>query len=90
MQAGSVLKLQDTTCKPATARSCCYIKRGGSRLTPSPHDGDGERHMRSRFKFSELPNWETWLEENGITVEERRTWELGGYSVYFRVQTGIL
>jgi catechol 2,3-dioxygenase-like lactoylglutathione lyase family enzyme len=60
------------------------FKKGGSRRTTSPHDGDGELHIAFAISASELPNWEAWLEENGITVEERRTWELGGQSVYFR------
>jgi catechol 2,3-dioxygenase-like lactoylglutathione lyase family enzyme len=29
-------------------------------------------------------SWEAWLAENGISVEEKRTWDLGGQSVYFR------
>jgi hypothetical protein len=35
----------------------------------------------SRFR---VPSWEAWLAENGIVVEEKRTWKLGGQSVYFR------
>ena len=27
---------------------------------------------------------ELWLAENGIAVEERRKWDRGGQSVYFR------
>lgn len=60
------------------------FKKGGSRLTPSPHDGDGELHIAFAISASELPRWEAWLEENGIAVEEKRVWELGGQSVYFR------
>ena len=60
------------------------FKKGGSRLIPSPHDGDGELHVAFAIAASELPSWEAWLAENGIAVEERRTWELGGVSVYFR------
>jgi catechol 2,3-dioxygenase-like lactoylglutathione lyase family enzyme len=60
------------------------FKKGGSRLTTSPHDGDGELHIAFAVSAAELPNWELWLEENGIDVEERRTWDLGGQSVYFR------
>ena len=33
---------------------------------------------------SELPRWEAWLQENGIAIEEKRTWDLGGQSIYFR------
>src|SRR5438270_3231749 len=60
------------------------FKKGGSLLIPSPHDGGGELHIAFAIAASELANWEAWLEENGIAVEEKRTWELGGQSVYFR------
>ena len=39
---------------------------------------------RLAVSASELPRWEAWLEENGIAIEEKRTWDLGGQSVYFR------
>jgi catechol 2,3-dioxygenase-like lactoylglutathione lyase family enzyme len=60
------------------------FKKGGSRDIVSPHDGDGELHLAFAIAASELGKWEAWLAENGIAVEERRTWELGGTSVYFR------
>jgi catechol 2,3-dioxygenase-like lactoylglutathione lyase family enzyme len=60
------------------------FKKGGSHLVQSPHDGDGELHIAFAIPASELNNWEGWLEENGISVEEKRTWEAGGQSVYFR------
>jgi catechol 2,3-dioxygenase-like lactoylglutathione lyase family enzyme len=60
------------------------FKKGGSRLIQSPHDGDGEFHVAFAIPTSELSSWEAWLAENGIAVEEKRTWELGGVSVYFR------
>lgn len=60
------------------------FKKGGSRLIQSPHDGDGELHIAFAIPASELPGWEAWLAENGIAVEEKRTWELGGQSLYFR------
>jgi len=60
------------------------FKKGGSRLTQSPHDGAGELHVAFAIAPSELSTWEAWLAENGIAVEEKRTWDLGGWSVYFR------
>jgi catechol 2,3-dioxygenase-like lactoylglutathione lyase family enzyme len=60
------------------------FQKGGSRLIQSPHDGDGELHVAFAIPSSELSSWEAWLAENGIVVEEKRTWELGGQSVYFR------
>lgn len=60
------------------------FKKGGSRTIQSPHDGDGELHLAFAIRADELPRWEKWLAENSIAVEERRTWELGGQSLYFR------
>jgi catechol 2,3-dioxygenase-like lactoylglutathione lyase family enzyme len=60
------------------------FKKGGSRAIQSPHDGDGELHLAFAVPVAELAAWEAWLAENGITVEEKRRWELGGQSVYFR------
>ena len=60
------------------------FKKGGSLGIPSPHDGDGELHIAFAIPSSELAGWEAWLEENGIPVEEKRAWDLGGISLYFR------
>lgn len=60
------------------------FKKDGSREIQSPHHGDGELHIAFAVSAPELPSWETWLEENGIAVEEKRIWERGGQSVYFR------
>jgi catechol 2,3-dioxygenase-like lactoylglutathione lyase family enzyme len=58
--------------------------KGGSLGIQSPHDGDGQLHLAFAIAAAELPGWEAWLAENDIAVEERRTWDLGGQSVYFR------
>ena len=60
------------------------FKKGASRATQSPHDGDGELHIAFAIPFAELANWESWLQTRGIALEEKRTWELGGWSLYFR------
>ena len=60
------------------------FKKGASRTIRSPHDGDGELHVAFAIPLAELTNWESWLETRGISVEEKRTWELGGCSLYFR------
>ena len=60
------------------------FKKGGSRDMTAPHDGDGELHLAFAITAAELASWEVWLEENGIAVEEKRRWELGGHSLYFR------
>ena len=60
------------------------FKKGASLEIQSPHDGTGELHLAFAIAAAELPAWETWLAENGIAVEEKRAWELGGVSLYFR------
>ncbi len=60
------------------------FEKGGSLGIQSPHDGSGELHVAFAISGAELAAWESWLEGNGITVEEKRTWERGGISVYFR------
>ena len=60
------------------------FRKGASRAIQSPHDGEGNLHIAFAIAASELANWEAWLAENGIPVEEKRTWERGGQSVYFR------
>ena len=60
------------------------FKKGASRAIQSPHDGDGELHVAFAIPASELVNWESWLASKGIAIEEKRSWELGGWSIYFR------
>lgn len=60
------------------------FKKGASLAIQSPHDGSGELHIAFAIPPSELANWESWLQTKGIAVEEKRTWELGGWSLYFR------
>ncbi len=60
------------------------FKKGASRAITSPHDGDGELHLAFSIPAAELAQWEAWLAENGIPVEEKTAWKLGGHSLYFR------
>ena len=60
------------------------FKKGGSRTITSPHDADGELHLAFAISTAEFAGWERWLDEKGIAVEEKRSWDGGGWSVYFR------
>ena len=60
------------------------FKKGASRLIPTPHDGDGELHIAFAIAASDLAGWEAWLGDKGIEIEEKRTWDRGGVSIYFR------
>jgi catechol 2,3-dioxygenase-like lactoylglutathione lyase family enzyme len=59
-------------------------------LARGAHDGSGRLHMAFAIPAAELEVWDTWLAEKGVAVEERRTWELGGRSLYFRDPDGHL
>jgi len=60
------------------------FQKGGSRAGATPHDGEGELHLAFAIQEEELAAWENWLGVNGIPIEEKRTWDLGGQSIYFR------
>jgi catechol 2,3-dioxygenase-like lactoylglutathione lyase family enzyme len=60
------------------------FKKGASCAITSPHDGEGELHLAFAIAASELEAWEAWLASNEVAIEERRTWDLGGQSLYFR------
>jgi catechol 2,3-dioxygenase-like lactoylglutathione lyase family enzyme len=71
--------------KAGTRQVLLLFKKGGSRdMLLSPHDGDGQLHIAFAIGAADLASWEAWLEENGIAVEEKRKWERGGCSLYFR------
>ncbi len=70
--------------KAGTRQVLLLFKKGGSRDMLSAHDGDGELHIAFAIAAADLAKWEAWLAENGIAVEEKRMWELGGCSLYFR------
>ena len=60
------------------------FKKGASRAITSPHDGDGELHLAFAIPSADLERWESFLKKKGIAIEEKRTWEAGGQSLYFR------
>jgi catechol 2,3-dioxygenase-like lactoylglutathione lyase family enzyme len=61
-----------------------FKKKLSAGLPLSPHDGDGQLHLALAIDLSELAAWEEWLPRNGIAIEERKEWERGGVSLYFR------
>jgi catechol 2,3-dioxygenase-like lactoylglutathione lyase family enzyme len=48
------------------------------------HDGDGRLHVAFAIPAEQQIEWESWLERHGVSIEEKRTWEFGGCSLYFR------
>ena len=75
--------------KANTHQVLLLFKKKASREIQSPHDGDGELHVAFAIPADELANWESWLITRGIAVEEKRKWELGGWSLYFEILTVI-
>lgn len=67
-----------------TRQVLLLFKKGASRKIQSPHDGDGELHIAFAILSSELAGWESWLQTCEIAVEEKKKWDLGGWSLYFR------
>ncbi len=59
-------------------------KRASATLALGAHDGDGQLHLAFAVPGEALDAWEAWIEQRGVTIEERRTWERGGRSLYFR------
>lgn len=61
------------------------FKKGASaRLPLAATDGSGRLHLAFAIPATELEAWEAWLQEHGIAIEARKTWERGGCSLYFR------
>ncbi len=74
------------------AQVLLLFKKKGS-LSGAPggsHDGDGQLHMAFAIPKEEFDAWDARLQEHGVTISERVTWELGGRSIYFRDPDGHL
>lgn len=67
-----------------------FKKRASSSLVSSPHDGSGQLHLAFAIPADELAAWDDCLAQQGIAIEERKTWERGGHSLYFRDPDGHL
>ncbi|HET7871683.1 MAG TPA: VOC family protein [Terriglobales bacterium] len=68
-------------------RSVLLLFKKGS--TPDT-DAAGAIHVAFGIARSDLRNWEAWLEQQGIAIEERKTWKYGGEALYFRDPDGHL
>jgi catechol 2,3-dioxygenase-like lactoylglutathione lyase family enzyme len=62
------------------------FKRGATADT----DATGAIHVAFGIARSELRAWEAWLAEQGIAIEQRKTWKYGGEALYFRDPDGHL
>ncbi len=62
------------------------FKRGAS----PDHDSTGSQHLAFSITAADLAAWEQRLAAHGIGIEERKVWERGGTSLYFRDPDGHL
>ncbi len=62
------------------------FRRGAS----PDHDSTGSQHLAFSIAAAELEAWEQRLAAHGIVVEEKKRWERGGASLYFRDPDGHL
>jgi catechol 2,3-dioxygenase-like lactoylglutathione lyase family enzyme len=60
------------------------FRKGASVSTETPHDGEGELHLAFAIETESLEPWAAWLAENHVAIEDRKSWERGGVSLYFR------
>ena len=67
-----------------------FRKGASTGLGSTAHDGDGHLHLAFAIPQAELAAWEHRLAERRIDIVERRSWERGGESVYFRDPDGHL
>ncbi len=62
------------------------FKRGAS----PDHDATGQQHLAFSIAAADLDAWEQRLTAHGIAIEEKKRWERGGTSLYFRDPDGHL
>lgn len=67
-----------------------FVKGESAKLPVGAHDGSGRSHLAFAIAASELSVWEDFLHEKGVIIEEKRHWERGGWSLYFRDPDGHL
>lgn len=58
--------------------------------TTEDTDATGAIHVAFGISRSQLPAWEAWLTQQGIPIEQRKTWKYGGEALYFRDPDGHL
>jgi catechol-2,3-dioxygenase len=71
----------------AGERSVLLLFRKGA--TPDT-SAVGAIHIAFAIARSDLASWEGWLAEQGISIEQRKTWKYGAEALYFRDPDGHL
>src|SRR5262245_53366953 len=63
-------------------------KKASANLPLGAHDGDGRLHLAFAIPADQLEPWEAWLRSCDVPIEEKKLWERGGCSLYFRDPDG--
>lgn len=80
-----------TVLRIADRQILLLFKKGLSARRPTlPHDGSGQLHLAFAIDRTAVDDWQTWLTDHGVAIEERKAWERGGISLYFRDPDGHL
>jgi catechol 2,3-dioxygenase-like lactoylglutathione lyase family enzyme len=53
-----------------------------------PHGSFGGGHVAFGVREAELPDWERWLGQHNVAIEQTIVWPEGGKSLYFRDPAG--
>lgn len=53
-------------------------------------DATGAIHVAFGIGRTDLAAWEKWLGDQGIQIEDRKTWKYGGQALFFRDPDGHL
>ena len=65
-------------------------KHASTGLGHTAHDGGGQLHLAFSIPATDFDTWDRRLAGRGIRIVERRTWERGGRSLFFRDPDGHL
>jgi catechol 2,3-dioxygenase-like lactoylglutathione lyase family enzyme len=61
-----------------------FRKEASRGLGSTAHDGDGQLHLAFAIAAADLAAWDARLAAANIAIVERKAWDLGGQSFYFR------
>ena len=86
---GTGERLTAMAIKPGQVLLLC-LKGASTGLGSTAHDGAGQLHLAFSIAAEELETWERRLAALHIAVVERRSWERGGTSLFFRDPDGHL
>jgi catechol 2,3-dioxygenase-like lactoylglutathione lyase family enzyme len=80
---GAGERLTAMAIRPGQVLLLC-LKQASLGLGRTAHDGEGQLHVAFSIAAGDLDAWEQRLLDRRIEIVERRSWERGGRSLFFR------